>query len=501
MDKSIEVLFIGLIIAAQVYFFWTTWRKIQVLKTVFGLPVSYKISRVSLLEADLSSRPPLEILTQLPGFEKRASLEYDGVVNVGLLMPYNQNPVAGNIVHSINTYLLRNSGAAPDFNLIKDIAERNSDAVEEEINSTISIPLYLGLLGTLIGIIMGLSNVSGLSFEGDATGSNAVLDRAIPNLMGGVVTAMVASFTGLLLTIIHSGFFYKLAKAKNGSNKNAFFTFLQVDLLPLLNQNLNATLYSLQANLLTFNKEFGQNIQRLDVLMNRNYEAIVAQENMMDLLSKIDIMEFAAGNVKVLKELQKAIVSFGNFNEYVGAVNLAIQKTDSIVVRMNELLQRTDNFDDVMNHLLSTFSQNQDLMDFIRSHFDSLDSSRQLIGEAVIGVNEHLGRAIDDLKRFTEEKIASVRAMEINEVRLMQDEYPEKWKNLDELKKIGQILNTLTLTNAANAAQMQGITGALDEVRDAVHSLEEGIEVQVKMPSISKTVKGWFKKKKADGEA
>ena len=41
------------------------------------------------------------------------------------------NPLIIKVVDTINSYLLRNKGAVSDFNLIKDIVERNCDAVDE----------------------------------------------------------------------------------------------------------------------------------------------------------------------------------------------------------------------------------------------------------------------------------------------------------------------------------------------------------------------------------
>jgi hypothetical protein len=493
-----EAFFIIIIILLQTYFFFLTWKKIKVLKTIFEDTVKYKIIPVTLSQSDLETIAPIVLLRQLSIYQKRA-LENpdDPIVHLGLLNVYNQNGISNTIINSINTYLLRNSGTVSDFNLIRDIAERNSDAVDEEINSTISIPLYLGLLGTLIGIVFGLSHISELSFAGTVQSSNAILDHAIPVLLGGVKVAMVASFTGLLLTVVHSGLFYRLAKAVNERGKNEFFTFIQVELLPLLNDNLNTTLYSLQANLLTFNRDFGQNIQRLDGLMNKNYDALMAQEQFMDTLSKIDIMEFASANVKVLSGLKTAVRSFTDFNEYVGAINFAIQKTDNVIISLNEFLNRTENIDNVTNKVLNVFDQNQELMAFISSHFAALDSSKQLIGTAVVSVNEYLGKAIDELKIFTEEKIAAVRTIEINEASLMKDSYPEKWKNLDELKKINQIIGVLAEGNSATTQEMKHIGTSLIEVISAVEKLEQGIVLRIKVPSIKKIVKGLFRKKMA----
>ena len=103
---------------------------------------------------------------------------------------------------------LMNCFATSDFNLIKDIVERNCDSVEEDINQTISIPLYLGLLGTFLGIIMGLLQISGMDYNSTSNG----LGEAISILLKGVQIAMFASFTGLFLTVLNSGVFMKGAK-------------------------------------------------------------------------------------------------------------------------------------------------------------------------------------------------------------------------------------------------------------------------------------------------
>jgi hypothetical protein len=67
---------------------------------------------------------------------------------------------------------------------------------------------------------------------------------------------MIASFTGLLLTVVLSGWRYKEQKNKAENLKNDFFTWLQTHLLPVLSQNTSSSIYSLQANLLKFNDLF-----------------------------------------------------------------------------------------------------------------------------------------------------------------------------------------------------------------------------------------------------
>lgn len=60
------------------------------------------------------------------------------------------------VIKTINNYLKKNKGGAADFHLIKDIVERHTDSLDEEINHKLPVPIYLGLMGTVLGIIIGL---------------------------------------------------------------------------------------------------------------------------------------------------------------------------------------------------------------------------------------------------------------------------------------------------------------------------------------------------------
>jgi hypothetical protein len=65
-----------------------------------------------------------------------------------------ENPIFSTIKNSINNYVEANKGSVSDFYLIKDIVDRNCDAKEEEIQAQIPVPLYLGLVGTMAGILV-----------------------------------------------------------------------------------------------------------------------------------------------------------------------------------------------------------------------------------------------------------------------------------------------------------------------------------------------------------
>jgi hypothetical protein len=87
-------------------------------------------------------------------FELPKQLTYDAIE-----APLDASLTFVKIVTDTNEYLLNNRGAAADFDILKDISERHAEAGDEQIQAQLSTPLYLGLLGTFLGAILGLFSI------------------------------------------------------------------------------------------------------------------------------------------------------------------------------------------------------------------------------------------------------------------------------------------------------------------------------------------------------
>jgi hypothetical protein len=473
MLEQIEIIGIIMIVLLQGYISYTTYLRINDLSAVLNTVDLYSIIKVKIPVNDIETIHPKQILAQLNTYiYKGNNDEYIDGQSTEINIVYSNEDNSGelkNILDAVNTYLIRNRSAVSDFNLIKDIVERTGDKVEEEINSTISVPLYLGLLGTLAGIIIGLFNISDLDKLNEA-GSVDLLSNAIPELLGGVKTAMFASFFGLAFTVMNSGWFYRIAKSKFEKNKNDFYSFIQVELMPVLNQSINSSLASLQTNLHKFNENFTHNIATLGGLMSKNHDAIIAQDNILTKLDSIDIADFVKANVKVLSELRKSTDSFAVFNQYVTHINDALQSTTQIVERMDSLLKRTENMDKVSEKILTTFDDNRTLMDFLQSHYSTLDESKQMLSDSVIGVGDILDKALQQLQQFTQEKIVKMQEVMIREINLLEHEYPEKWKKLDNLE---DIKNHTAQIKQNTREKKSDLENEIVEVKDRLKSIDE----------------------------
>lgn len=373
-----------------------------------------------------------------------------------------ETPILSKILHSTNTYLLRNKGAVSDFNLIKDVVERNCDAVDDEINIQLPIPLYLGLMGTMLGIIVGLFFMPPFN-----TATTGAIGDAIDVLIGGVKIAMIAGFVGLLLTVIASGFMYKGAKAKTESKKNDFYTFIQTDLLPVLSQNVTSSIYSLQANLLKFNDTFSTNVNRFDGFLKEIYASFESQLLLLEELKNIDIAQLAKLNVNVLKELRTSTKEFERFNHYLQQVNTFVDNAQKLNYQISTQLNRTHAIEEVASAIGVNVQLNRELVDVLQSDLREVDARKQILNAAVVDVDEAIRKSLEELRRHIDAQIEAIKNVTIKEEDLLEKLLKEDRGNLDELKKLGSISDTLSEVVTVNRQQNK----LLDTLNESIQQL------------------------------
>lgn len=468
--ETAEILLVLTIISIQIWVFFSTNQKIAVFKnSIPGISNFNILHNQRATSPEASPRP-----NQLQNESGSSAIECK--IN---------STIISNILNSINIYLERNKNSVSDFYLMKDITERNLDALEEDINQTISIPLYLGLLGTMLGIVLGLFTMSDLSHATSGKITDEQLGLGISGLLGGVKIAMLASFVGLLLTIINSGWFFKAAKSKVDARKNDFYTFIQTELLPVVNQSLGATFESLQRNLLKFNSEFSGNLNKLSGIFNANYQALVLQERILNSLEQIDVAEVAKYNVKVLKELQISTKEFEKFNIHVSHVNAFVSNSKTLADKIDEIILRTATFKTIADKIDSRLAEGHALITFLTTHFQQLESHKDLVQRS-LKANESIikdsvaevGHSVSDTFKELRDHIANssenIKEFTVQEIELLSKALSENKTNLSNLQYLETLSKDLTQFKNSSASQGERIK---KEAEDIHKTLDKSVAI------------------------
>ena len=174
---GLSVLFVVIVLVLQIRSFLATKAKIDLLKNFFPNSSSLDLKETSITKSILDSNSELEKFIANPPakHEKNVTVkvEGDGSDSVEtvieeedysdlnlIVVKHGSNQAFDSVVRETNAYLCKNVGTSADLSLLQDICERKFESLENSITNTINVPLYMGLAGTFLGIITGLSGIA-----------------------------------------------------------------------------------------------------------------------------------------------------------------------------------------------------------------------------------------------------------------------------------------------------------------------------------------------------
>ncbi len=388
-------------------------------------------------------------------------------VSTIVLHQNEQSVLLKDIVKTINNYLKKNKGGAADFHLIKDIVERHTDSIDEEINHKLPVPIYLGLMGTVLGIIIGLFS---LNFQFDpATNSlnGELFVNSVSGLINGVKLAMICSFVGLLLTTFLSSWRYMGAKSKLEAQKNAFYDFIQTRLLPQMTKDATSTILALQSNLEKFNTSFEENIKGFGGIMDDIHTAFDSQVALQKELKKMDLTQVANLNANVLVQLRNSMTEFEKFTQYLGQMNTFVRSTAKLTDSINDQLQRTEAVETIANAMQDNIQKNQFVMEKLRAFLERVNEHEAVV-TAAGEIDSAMAQAIEELKTHAQEQINSIRTYTTEATEDLHDLVTSERGHLRSLDKLGKLDELDKLVSA--------ITSMKDENRNVNAALEKNIE-------------------------
>ena len=272
-------------------------------------------------------------------FPKDGSWEsFHNGVAFQIKMP-NASSEAKQLVEEVNEYLRRNEGTT-DFNIIKDKTERSLDTLYEDAMSKVSFPTYLGLMGTFFGVFIGLKSFN----IGVAT--SGVSDEIVSELIGGVIVSMVTSLIGLALMMVGNWIASDYQK-KVEADKNKFYDFLQVQLMPVMGTSMVAALHKLHGTINTFEPAFRSIIDEFKSAFGECTETLKGTfgENVKQLTDAVEVMgrnmTTINENVKKQDELLKTMKQRQTL-ETLEKFNEAADKFDSVSTSIAKLTDIKD---------------------------------------------------------------------------------------------------------------------------------------------------------------
>lgn len=383
------------------------------------------------------------------------NIERDDMERVSSITGGADNPFFRDIKETINKYIAGNSNSVMDFQIFKDTVDRQCDSIENQIEAQTPVPLYLGLAGSMIGIIIGLITlvVDG-SFSQLLSGDKESL-LGIGSLLLAVAIAMIASLCGIVLTVFTTNK-YKESRSEAENLKNEFISWMQSTLFPALPNDISLAMTQLVFDLEDFNDKFEKNTSSLAHTFDNVNEAYRTQADIISTVQKMDVLSMATANVKVLDALNRSTEKIERFNEYLDSIH---GYTDTIQ-KFNEQFHEDEN-------QLGLLRQ---IRDFFRTELNEVEQRKKAIADAVSNVDLNLRNSFKQLSDDNEQQVEQFRKQledqtnKYNELLDMQKDaftkaydqmqqeleeklrkFPEALTKLENLSDIPEELHTLTM--------------------------------------------------------
>ena len=316
-------------------------------------------------------------------------LNEEGVVSI-------QNNLASEdyktTLKDVNSYLAKNKNKASDYHIIKEIVERNAHSVEEEIDTMLSTPLYLGLMATIIGIAFGVIFFAIEDLPNLLSGDKIEVN-GIRTLLTDVGIAMIASFVGVLATKMSTSK-YNDARRNMLSQKNVFLTWIQTELMPNLNDDLTGALVKMTQDLNNFNNTFAENTRELHEtlqLVTDNYEN---QVELLETIDKLKINKIASANIEVYDKLKGCSDEIGKLFNHLEQSERYITKVVELNEKLGSIEERTKLSEELGRYFRDEIEYVKDRQGQMRMTMSQLDS---VIAEALSNLGTSVNANVQEL--------------------------------------------------------------------------------------------------------
>ncbi|WP_073211722.1 hypothetical protein [Xylanibacter ruminicola] len=417
------------------------------------------------------------------------------------------------LIEELNKYVRQNVGTT-DFAVIQNKTERFTETIFENSTSNLSMPTYIGLMGTFTGVFLGL-------FVFSVNLMNLDDDGKINGLIYGVMISMLTSLCGLFLTT-KSNHQASRAKKKMDERKNVFYDFIQNQLMPTLGTSVVESLAKLKDTINNFvpafdtvikkfhdtfdecTKAFGDEFRKnvtvvtdaVKIMGENIGELNEVSTNVKSLLVELrtekmtETLDKFVDSVHSLDSLEENIVYLEQQKEFLNtstqelmdaqeAYLLSLELPQDIVNKLKSILDRFVNFEDNINKFGEGLAQNQ------------LIGNREInLIQQQINALEKNTKVINNFQELSTEELEKVCSAQIDDVNTLTKKYTEAIStHSDEFKEFMESVAREIVEKKKEFIEMLESAFTVSDIRTEFKQLNKIPGLLEKLESIDKALK------------
>lgn len=356
----------------------------------------------------------------------------------------------------INSYLTKNKNKTFDYHILKEIVNRNSQSLEDEVDTMISTPLYLGLIATILGIAFGVILFAWKDLANLLAGVNMNAE-GIRILLTDVGIAMAASLCGVFFTKQSTSLFND-ARTIMVKNKNRFLTWIQTDLMSKISDDITGAIIKMTQDLNEFNSLFAQNTKEFKETLSTINDNYAGQVKLLEAIDKIKINKIAKANIEVYDRLQGCTEEIEKLSAILAESESYITKVKELNEKIGPIEERTRLFENLGEYFKNEVEYVKDRQGMMRQLMSSIDSVLQ---DALSNMGDSLKASLQNLTQVFQSQNQSVVQLIEEQQTTLAESLRRQQKAVNE--KIGQFDNPFDGLKETFAEGLTSIKGAFTE--------------------------------------
>jgi hypothetical protein len=219
------------------------------------------------------------------------------------------------------------------LSMCSTIATQFAERYDSRAAVMVGVPVYLGLMGTFAGIIVGLIRLSaGTQFS----------ETSIQAFLAGVLVAMTSSLTGVTLMVAANALVLPRARRLRDQGMARYLAALKRELLARMNVITAQT--KPQPVLATALHELARSMDAF----NRSIEP---QRQLLEMLQKLDLAGIAKVNVDLLGQAKPLLERLTEVDKAIATMTSALNGTTQLISGVTLLMDRIKSFEGNINAL------------------------------------------------------------------------------------------------------------------------------------------------------
>jgi hypothetical protein len=297
----------------------------------------------------------------------------------------------------------------------KTIIEEHLEKLEDTIHRSLATPLYLGLMGTIVGVVFGLWEYTKVMEAAElfkkSTGIALDTSNAIDYIIGSVKIAMIVTFLGLFFYVMNST--QKFSRAKDTIEKRKVRYYnneLRQKIPDDVEGGLAEIVYDMKRNLSNFNEQLGNNVSK----MSENFDKSTA---IIKDLPKLQ---------EILNGISKNVIHFEKFDEKFKNVNRYLDKTGEFlekICKYNSDVEMIESFKEIVENVNIIANRMNDGVEGNRVVLNTLDGH--------IGQLSKLAAVSENMQKNVRESLQNAEANISDSARGLSDRMADSFGNIE----------------------------------------------------------------------